>query len=665
MGETMGDGKRFLEGLILRAEDVLGKMIYKMHHTEVPLEEMVPWINSVYAFVNAWEAPLQDIKIDQLKLDAAASFNCSSTRSAEDALIEEVNQQLDGSNNQKGMRGDDDDGESVSPVDSNKQQHQQQHHQRTLGCVRRPEEAEPVFEFLERSLKDYKINRTGRCVVSCQGTASRSFCMVDRDNHDCTKLIAALQNCRGTKLTQLPRADQVFGVYLDGPLFRAVRNKQLEDSALKFDYIRLLDTGEILPYDNSMMLCSLSEYYQKLPAFAIRCILVNILDDPFCDDLDQYIKNALHTTQHYKVVSVEGAILFLKLSQQPILLTSKSLRLPRTDSSTDTTPTKPIRIKPRKTKPFPSRMAFFKPDQLEPASSSHKVRMPTASVNEAEPICPFSSSLTSTCAKGAHSKDEQIPETTPSSSPDFTTEEPYRFFQNDPSDSTTATGDQLVVPPVGSMVNIVVKFIKDVEHFWCHVVSPDSTDTDLMELELKLNSPEYTMHYRRLTDPPAFCQRVFAKYTDKRWYRAEVAEYFDQRNVLVFYVDYGNAELVRMDHIREWDEKFSYLPYQAVYCRLANVCRVKPHHKPAVVEMNRTLLNQRLLARIENNQTPWEVSIYDKDGFDFSVALLMAGLAKKVEEKITDSSDSARQNTDIEDNFDEDDEMRNPVIAPA
>ncbi|XP_055523579.1 uncharacterized protein LOC129717590 isoform X1 [Wyeomyia smithii] len=661
MGEAMGDGKRFLEGLILRAEDVLGKMIFKMHHTEVPLEEMVPWINSVYAFVNAWEAPLQDIKIDQLKRDAAAS----SRRHAEDALIEEMNQQLDCGRSKTIFEEEEEDNNKPQP----------------RGAVVRLEEAEPVFDFLERSLKDYKVNQTGRCVISCQGTASRSFCMVDRDDPDCTKLIAALQNCHGVKLAQLPRADQVFGVYLDGSLFRAVRNKLVEDSTLKFAYVRLLDTGEIIQYKEDMILCSLSEYYQKLPAFAIRCILVNILDDPFCDDLDQYLKNALHTDQHYKVVSVEGPILFLKLSQQPILLANKSLRASRTDSSTDTTPTKPVRVKPKKNKPLHSRMAFFKPDQLELSNNSHSIRMPTASVTkEAESACPFSNSATSNCAKGAHSKHEAVPVTPPSSSPETPTEEPYRFFQNDTSDVTASSAagagggdkqqDQLIVPPIGSMVYLVVKFIKDVEHFWCHVVSADSSDTDLMELELKLNSPEYTMHYRKLKQPPEFCQRVFAKYTDRRWYRAEVATYFDPQNVLVFYVDYGNAELVRMDHIREWDENFSYLPYQAVFCRLANVCRVRPHHKQAVVEMNRTLLNQRVLAKIENNQTPWEISIYDKDGFDFSVALLMAGLAKKRVDKAPNSSDSSRaEKSDIDDNEDDvdddDDEMRIPVIGPA
>ncbi|XP_058444572.1 uncharacterized protein LOC131426134 isoform X1 [Malaya genurostris] len=639
MGDKpMGDGKRFLEGLILRAEDVLAKMIYKLHRSNVPLEEMVPWINSVYGFVNSWEESLQDVRIDALKKAAA-----SKQTAKEEALMEEINRDYGSVSKQNGEDG------------------MWEAQQSSKRNPPRTEEAEPVFEYLEQSLQDYKNKRTGRCVISHVGTVAQSFCMVDRDHQDCTKLFAAMQNSRGCKLTELPPSGKVFGVYLDASLFRAVRNKPIENSTLTLTYIRLLDTGEVLPYDDSMVLSALSEYYQKLPAFAIRCILVDILDDPFCDNLEQYLKKSLHTTQYYRVVSVEGPVLFLNLSQQPIVVPEKPLKLVAADIPTESSLGKTRRRRSSsKTKhTSPTRMTVFKPEPIE-TGGSISIRMPvTTTSTERKPTCPFYDPFNTKCAKGAHSKLEPIPALDSTSSPGSPTEEPYQYFRNDSSGNSAEEDSQIqMIPPIGCQVYLIPKFIKDIEHFWCHVVSPNFVDTDLLEMEMRMNSPEHSVRYRKFTSPPVFRQRVFARYTDKRWYRAEVAQYFDESNVLVFYVDYGNAEMVLLENVRLWDEQFSYLPYQAVFCRLANVRRVKHYHKQAVVEMNRYLLNQRVLATIVNNGTPWKVSVYDKDGFDFSVALVMAGLAKKLE---IDSSSEFSSNDDTDDELD--DEMDRAILC--
>lgn len=93
-------------------------------------------------------------------------------------------------------------------------------------------------------------------------------------------------------------------------------------------------------------------------------------------------------------------------------------------------------------------------------------------------------------------------------------------------------------------------------------------------------------------------QQVFAKYQGARWRRAEVVRYFDEKNVRVFYVDHGHADMVALVDMRQWDERYSYLPYQAVPCRLSNVEPMRPNHRQAVIEMNRTLLNKRFWATI-------------------------------------------------------------------
>uniref|UniRef100_A0A1Q3EWU6 Tudor domain-containing protein n=1 Tax=Culex tarsalis TaxID=7177 RepID=A0A1Q3EWU6_CULTA len=598
-----------LEGLILRAEDVLGKMLLKLQRSRMPLEEKVRMINALHAFVDQWEGPLADIKLPP-ELQQQMAQPSTKPKSHGDEIMD-VMQML-------GLNGDDNGGGGGGGREAGGRPVKNAGGRSVVAVPVPQEEAEPVFEVLEQSLKEYKPNRTGRCVISSVVPGGqRSFCIVDRDHRDCTKLLAAMQHTHGARLAQLPaRPGEVFGVFLEGTLYRAVRNRPpLEGSRMRADYIRLLDTGEVLAFeaDAGAMLCDLSEYYRKFPAFAIRCVLVNVLDDPFsCDDLNRYLRNNLHATQHYKVVSAEGHILYLRLSQQPITenpfsgdLSADSATSSLSDSSDSDSSREPRRPRlvpppsPQK-KPTTPRWDIFKVDNPDKSNGTPIVR-PAGVPPEKPPTPP---------KKASNLKKPE--------------------------------SDDYVVPPVGSHLYLVPKFIRDVDHFWCHVVEGDRVNADLMELEMKLNDTEYSRTFRKFDQPPAFAEPCFAKYTDRKWYRAEVAEYFDEANVKVFYVDYGNCELVRTDEMRRWDDRFSYLPYQAVLCRLADVRAVRPFHKQAVVEMNRVLLNQRVLAKIVNNGTPWEVILYDKDGFNVATGLLLAGLAKKLYEDAAELAEAAR-----------------------
>lgn len=54
-----------------------------------------------------------------------------------------------------------------------------------------------------------------------------------------------------------------------------------------------------------------------------------------------------------------------------------------------------------------------------------------------------------------------------------------------------------------------------------------------------------------------------AQYTvDKRWYRAKIIALPGNRMVEVFYVDYGNQELMAWDQIRKLKPRFLRIPAQ-------------------------------------------------------------------------------------------------------
>ncbi|KXJ68282.1 hypothetical protein RP20_CCG004511 [Aedes albopictus] len=456
-------------------------------------------------------------------------------------------------------------------------------------------------------LTKYKPNHVGQCVISSVGPGQRSFCMVDRDHPDGTKLFAAMQSMSCARIFQLPPPGEIFGIFLEDSVFRAVRNKPTAHSPSRKNYIRLVDTGEILPYDSALPMCTLSEYYRRIPAFAIRCVLVSVVSDPFCQDFDRFLKKMLGTSLHFKVISTSSSgrkSLFVELSQHPIVVRDKPSST--TSSPESTPPNKGKSIFGRRNRsgplfspspPKPPRADIFAVDSAEQNNPFTSIRFPSVSIGEkrtGESNCTSKNGLNAGKVGG---------------------EKTMR-----------------IVPPIGSHVMLVPKFIRDVGHMWCHVVKADYVNPDFREMELRMNDPEYAMRYRKLQGRPQMSQRVFAKYVDKRWYRAEVIRYFDERNVLVFYVDYGNSEMVSLGEVHEWDETFGYLPYQAVLCKLSNLKPAKRFHVQAVVELNRTLLNKRVEAQIVDNSNPWEVTIYDQDGFDVSCGLVIAGLAKRIKE---------------------------------
>lgn len=73
--------------------------------------------------------------------------------------------------------------------------------------------------------------------------------------------------------------------------------------------------------------------------------------------------------------------------------------------------------------------------------------------------------------------------------------------------------------------------------------------------------------------------------------------------VRVFYVDYGNCALVQMDELREWSERWDWVPFQAYECALADVEVRGAHGRKAldvqeVHELRELMLHKRLPATV-------------------------------------------------------------------
>ncbi|PNF34127.1 hypothetical protein B7P43_G01154 [Cryptotermes secundus] len=126
-----------------------------------------------------------------------------------------------------------------------------------------------------------------------------------------------------------------------------------------------------------------------------------------------------------------------------------------------------------------------------------------------------------------------------------------------------------------------------------HVVSPHSfyvqrlgEHARYLTSVMKDMNTEYTKSANiGLIYTPQVGMPCAAQYTvDKKWYRAKIIALPGKRMVEVFYVDYGNQELVAWNQIRRLQPRFLRIPAQAVHCSMSDIIPSEQHWTPAVKE---------------------------------------------------------------------------------
>lgn len=84
------------------------------------------------------------------------------------------------------------------------------------------------------------------------------------------------------------------------------------------------------------------------------------------------------------------------------------------------------------------------------------------------------------------------------------------------------------------------------------------------------------------------------------WYRAKIVEILDDTTYKVFYVDFGDTDIINIEKIRKWETKFDYLPFQAIKCQIAGIEAKKENHlrTAGMEQLKRMILNRALEAKV-------------------------------------------------------------------
>jgi len=154
---------------------------------------------------------------------------------------------------------------------------------------------------------------------------------------------------------------------------------------------------------------------------------------------------------------------------------------------------------------------------------------------------------------------------------DMTTTDGQPFFEppisvaTGPPVSAKVETDTIVSQniPVSSRVQMFVTYCESPASFWCKPLS----SCDQLDAVMAKMADYYNEHVEP-APPVAVGTVVAAQYSeDNSWYRAKVLE-ADDDSVTVFFVDYGNSEIVEMDRIQPLDKQFLPLAAQSIHCSI-------------------------------------------------------------------------------------------------
>uniref|UniRef100_A0A182R369 C3H1-type domain-containing protein n=1 Tax=Anopheles funestus TaxID=62324 RepID=A0A182R369_ANOFN len=548
--------------------------------------------------------------------------------------------------------------------------------------------ADLTFDYI-KPLLEYKVNEKVQLIVTYIPASPEGifYAMDDSRKTDFRANFTPIQKTCKTFLNKPPPAGVVFMVYIDNLWTRAVCNVATKGKTPVAIY--LLDLGEVLPYEDHVPKAMLPAEFISVPGYAMKCTIVpkavsfpfNLYDivscnvvavqndllvleyndekQAFCcsiveetitkteweqqDDVAKRTNaNKLNNNQdkhEYSKASGRSTKAEQKAQQADASQSQTNVikrahneqkeEFPIRNSSKDTNREEQYNVTQSTTKEIKSapngekqeyaitRETFTEAEleQLDDISQSTSNAMKAVLgyvPKDDERLCKHYDPATKGCFKGSNCRLRHEPK-----DPDGWTLDKDTVSVSIPA--------QMEIPLPNTYITLHPTCIIDVDTFYAHVAGDEANYAKYEQLMAEMNDPEMIDNYKTLKLIPALGELVIAKYEDM-WYRATVCDVFDNR-ISVFYVDYGNTATVGTNEVRRWEDRFKFLPFQAVYCRISNIQRIKPCHLQAIQQLHSCILDKPIRALIIDNKHPWEVLIYDEDNFDVGEALIMTKLA--------------------------------------
>lgn len=178
-------------------------------------------------------------------------------------------------------------------------------------------------------------------------------------------------------------------------------------------------------------------------------------------------------------------------------------------------------------------------------------------------------------------------------------------------------------------VELTLTEIADGAHFYAHVAGDDTVARLHAKLASACAGPPPAMAFEPKVG--AVCAARFSQ--DNEWYRAKVTKR-DKGSYTVFFLDYGNCDVVSAERVRPLDPTLapSVLSAQAVECRLAHLIVDEPSSEDgeeAALLLGDAAWGKTVVARVEDRASGvLLVTLFDAAQSCINEKLVAAGLAR-------------------------------------
>lgn len=162
-------------------------------------------------------------------------------------------------------------------------------------------------------------------------------------------------------------------------------------------------------------------------------------------------------------------------------------------------------------------------------------------------------------------------------------------------------------PAVGEEFNAQITCITNINVFYCQrevdecEIKPG--EETLVSLNTYINERQNVLNFKKLAIPPAVGQIVLGLFKeDQLWYRARIVHSLPEDDKYqLFFVDYGNSDVVPISNIRQIEPKYLHLPFQAMKCQLQDVEPNPDVPKKDAVEYFKAFIDEKtVIAKVVN-----------------------------------------------------------------
>ncbi|KAL0268671.1 UNVERIFIED_CONTAM: hypothetical protein PYX00_010515 [Menopon gallinae] len=197
----------------------------------------------------------------------------------------------------------------------------------------------------------------------------------------------------------------------------------------------------------------------------------------------------------------------------------------------------------------------------------------------------------------------------------------------------------MTMPSVDDELFVRVTCVVTPTKFYCAFDNPDAGSQTLDSFVLFVNEVENVRQFKQFSVPPGPGEVVLARYSGNySWYRARVLHATPEIDEFeVFYVDYGNQEVLGISNLRQIESRYLHLPFQAILCEIYGIAENPQTEDFALAEsLFEGTCKIKVVSLVQSDQPHVIGRVFTAYGQDISDILLKENIAIKTESLVLD-----------------------------